>query len=94
MFLEKRVQTISLIALFGLITLVFPLYTGADYEIKVEEIHVGPDLPVDSIQLAIDLATEGTTIVVHQGDYRERLRIGKGITLKAAPGENFELSGG
>ncbi|MGA1848465.1 MAG: fibronectin type III domain-containing protein, partial [Thermoplasmatota archaeon] len=35
-----------------------------------------------------------TTIIVHQGEYRERLLIGKGITLKAAPGENFELSGG
>jgi len=94
MFFETRVWIISLLATLGLITLVLPLYTGADYEMIVEEIHVGFDLPVDSIQLAIDLATEGTTIVVHQGDYRERLRIGKGVTLKAAPGENFELSGG
>ncbi|MBN1391159.1 MAG: right-handed parallel beta-helix repeat-containing protein [Candidatus Thermoplasmatota archaeon] len=94
MFFERRVEIISLIATLSLVTLVIPLYIGADYKVWIDEVHVGPELPVESIQLALDLASEGTTVVVHAGEYHERLMITKGITLKAAPGEDFKVTGG
>ncbi len=94
MLIERRVLTAILIAGLGLISIIFSLSTITDLGVKLEEIHVGRDLQVDSIQLAIDLASEGTTIIVHQGEYHERLMISKGITLKAASGESFTLLGG
>lgn len=45
----------------------------------------------ESIQVAIDNATDGDTIIVHEGIYEEQLYIAKSIDLKAGGGENPEI---
>ncbi|MBN1539805.1 MAG: hypothetical protein JW939_06645 [Candidatus Thermoplasmatota archaeon] len=87
-------MAVCIVLLFALMALVFSLSTTNVPDIRLEEIHVGMDRPIHSIQMAIDLAVEGATVVVHQGDYHDRLMITKGITVKAAPGENFKVTGG
>ena len=88
----------SVVTLFMSLSLMFLILTPLmDGPPKVKElsgiIHVGSDYPIRSIQLAIDLATEGSTIVVHGGDYYESLSISKGLTLTSAPGETSRLIG-
>ncbi len=65
---------------------------NGDQELKEGELHVGEGYEFPSVQIAIDSAAEGSTIVVHSGEYHERLFIYRGITLKAAPGESFHLA--
>jgi len=55
-------------------------------------VHVGEGYPFRSIQQAVDFAPQGSEIVVHEGEYRERVLIRKGITLKEAQGETFHLA--
>lgn len=45
----------------------------------------------ESIQVAIDNATDGDTVIVHEGIYEEQLYIAKSIYLKAAEGERPEI---
>ena len=58
------------------------------FSAAIVAIPVGAALPTihvysgQSIQTAIDLATEGSTIVVHPGIYNEFVGIGKPLTLK------------
>ncbi|MFW3146310.1 MAG: right-handed parallel beta-helix repeat-containing protein [Thermoplasmatota archaeon] len=55
------------------------------------EYHVGPGYPISSIQMAIDMAESGDKVIVHEGVYRERIRISKCISLEAAPGETYTV---
>ncbi|MCD6382916.1 MAG: right-handed parallel beta-helix repeat-containing protein [Thermoplasmata archaeon] len=63
-----------------------------EQELREGVLEVGEGYEFPSIQIAIDSAAEGSTIVVHQGEYHERLFIHRGITLEAAPGESFHLA--
>jgi parallel beta-helix repeat protein len=45
----------------------------------------------ESIQEAIDNASDGDTVIVHEGIYEEQLYIAKSIDLKAAEGESPEI---
>ncbi len=72
------------------------LFLAQDDEVKsgleaLNLIHVGKDLKVRSIQLAVDLAEQGSTIIVHQGDYYESISISKGVRVIGAPGEKCRL---
>ena len=50
--------------------------------------------PTKSIQMAVDLAPAGSTIIVYSGIYQEVVSIGKEeITLRAADGERVILDG-
>lgn len=49
--------------------------------------------PGGTIQSAVDRANAGDTILIHAGTYRERVKVGKALTIAAAPGESVVLTG-
>jgi len=93
MFGKKNLMLMLYVCIIGAILLVIPLSITYDPDPYIAEIEVGPDLQIRSIQQAINMADEGTTIIVHQGVYKENLLINKGLTIKAAPGEKVTLMG-
>jgi hypothetical protein len=57
------------------------------------ELHVGAGYPYSEIQVAIDDAVSGDTIIVHEGTYEEDLLISKTLELKAAEGDEVTIKG-
>jgi len=82
----------ELLPTFALTILLIAAMLSVPVKANPKEIHVYPE---ESIQGAINAASPGDIIIVHEGTYAEKLTIepGKdGLTLKAAEGENVILN--
>jgi len=64
----------------------YPLMQGFENYSLVTQVYEG-----ESIQEAIDNASEGGTVIVHEGIYEEQLYIAKSLDLKAAEGDSPEI---
>ncbi len=87
----------SLHAVFGVLGLTAGIACAAA-ELQVRPRAPGAEPPVASrvfptIRAAVRAARPGDVIVVHAGVYHEPLRLGSGLTLRAAPGERVVLDG-
>jgi len=49
-----------------------------------EELHVGPGEDYDTISEALEAASDGDTIIVHEGTYDENVDVSKAVTIEAA----------
>ena len=59
-------------------------WLGATFATSPRTYHVNPTGAPGAIQEAIDEASSGDTIIVHEGTYLEALTINKGLTVKGA----------
>lgn len=75
---DRRIASRLLLLLLLLLPLPFTVATNAMAETR----HVPQDH--ETIQAAIDAASPGDTVLVSAGVYRERLRLGPGISLRSA----------
>lgn len=81
----KRIFGVPLSLIFGLVTLLVVIvnYVPSNF---ASEIHIHPP---DSIQNAINGASEGDTIILHSGTYLENINFsGKAITLRSTEPNN------
>ena len=75
------------IVLFTISILIF-------FSTSATELHVGDGQTYSTIQEAVDEASKGDVIVIHQGIYREEVRIHTdGITIRANEGDEVIVSG-
>lgn len=92
--IKKRLPvlvSIFLISMFLGCTLMRPGTDVVEITGQQRIIHVGVDHEFAGIQDAIDASVNGMKIIVHEGEYRENLLIGKGVEITAARNESVIL---